>query len=216
MRRGDVGESMVQGMQTSISIGPRVIRFRCANEFLPQAERLESVLRAIGVERGGDFFTPGRTIELGASLLELVEYEGVLEVHEPDFTSDPSVLTHDDLTTTLSIVAQQEDITRPLGVRPVAVSAFDKVKCTEEALRGRDVFMQRVDPSNGNSGWSLALIDDPERDEGCDWIPVHALLRLLPSAARVITLPAGYMAMFPDRELSAIVDPTNDRLYMFR
>jgi hypothetical protein len=200
-------------MQRELTIGSRVVRFHCAKELAPQADWLEGVLKDIAAERGDDFFAPGKTIQLGWSLLTLVDKDGVLEVHEPDFDGNPAKQTRNDLTVTLTVIAQQNDIINALGVEPVPVNFLDKIVCVEGVLDAEDVFFQRSAPKGDDTGWTMKLLADPHRDTDYNWIFVHALLRIRPAAMKILTLPVGYMAFFLGDKLDAILDENDKQVY---
>lgn len=200
-------------MKRELTIGSRVVRFRCAKELVPQADWLEGLLKEIAADRGARFFAAGKTIQVGWSRLTLVDKKGVLEVHEPDFDADPETDTRNDLTVTLSVIAQQNDVLNSLGLEPAALDFLDKIVVVTGALEADDVFFQRADPDEGDSGWTMKLLDDPHRDTEYEWVFVYGLLRVLPEAMKILTLPVGYMAMFPDRQLDAILDGDDNQVY---
>lgn len=200
-------------MDKELTFGSRVVRFRCAKELAPQATFLEGILKDIAAQRGDDFFAPGKTIQLGWSRLTLVEKDGVLELHEPDFAGEPAIQTRNDLTVTLTVIAQQNDITNAIGIEPVACNFLDKIICVEGVLEAKDVFFQRSSPKGDDSGWTMKLISDPHRDTTYSWIFVYALLRVRPSAMQILTLPVGYMAFFLGDKLDAILDENDKQVY---
>src|SRR5262245_48591327 len=142
-------------MDRVIKIGSRDVRFRCAKELTPQADWLEKLLKDIAVERGDDFFAPGKTIQLGWSRLTLVEKDGVLEVHEPNFAGHAATETRDQLTATLTVISQQNDITNALGIEPTPLDFLDKIVVVKGALEAENFFFQRAAPKPGDSGWTM-------------------------------------------------------------
>ena len=89
-------------MQKRFAVGTETVTFECDTALHQQADWLEGVLRDTAAQKGDAFFTPGRTIQLGWSLLTLVREGGDLQVHEPDFDADPFTQTRNSVTVTLA------------------------------------------------------------------------------------------------------------------
>jgi len=200
-------------MTKTMTIGDRKLSFRYSKELQAQADWLEGVLADIAKERGNDFFAPDRTIQLGWSTLKLVEVKGTLQLQEPDFDGDPEDDTRNQLGTTLTVIAQQNDVVNPLGVTPVPIHFLEKVVFVEGAMEEEEVFFQRSELKEGDSGWTLKLLDNPKQDGPYDWIFVYDLLQIRPEAMKILTLPVGYIAVFLGETLDAILDENDRKVY---
>ncbi len=202
-------------MQIRFAVGAETVTFECDTALHKQADWLLGVLRDIASERGNSFFAPGRTIQLGWSLLTLVREGGELQVHEPDFDADPFTRTRKNLTVTLTVIAQQNDWLHRLGAEPTAVDYRDKIFVADGALKTDSVFLQRLPrgESEGDSGWAMKLLSDPKRDTTWEWVFVFALIRFRPWYLPFLTLPVGFIVVFRDDQLDAILDSDNKTVY---
>lgn len=198
-------------MQTRIKIGAEAVTFDCAPELHQQASWLAGILRNIASERGAIFFQPGRTIQLGWSRLTLVREGGELQVHEPDFDTDPFTHTRNRLTVTLTVLAQQNDWLHRLQVDPVAFHYSDKFYVSHGTREVSNVFLQRMPAgeTETNPPWAMKLLADPKRESDWEWVFVFSLLRFRPWYLPFLALPVGFLVVFQDDEVDAVIDPAN-------
>ena len=87
----------------------------------------------------------------------------------------------------------------------------------KEALSSNDVYMHRKEATkNGDSGWYLGLLDDPDEESHVladfESMPTYKLIAFCPDAMRVLQLPVGTVAVFNNKSLTALVDADDNTM----
>jgi len=200
-------------MNRSLKLGSVAIQYSIQKELTRQADWFDQELRDLFMARGHSLFSPGKTMQFGWSRLTFVASDQGLRIHEPDFAGDPATETRDDLTVTITVLAQQADIRKSLNIEPVSVDFLDQLYFVEGALEAGDVFFQRGEGQVGISGWVMKLHDKPHQDGPYAWFFVYELLQVLPAAMAILTLPVGYIAVFLGETLDAILDENDRKVY---
>lgn len=200
-------------MKRLIPVGDRNVAVHYGRILATQGDWLDGVVRGIAAERGADFFTPGRRIQLGWSILTLVEVKGELQLHEPDFSRDPFTDTRKDLSCTLVVIGEQNDVVNPLGVEPLPVTFQDKITVTLGSLDAEEISVQRKKPGEHSSGWVTYFLEKQSGEPDYGWVYVYHLLEMRPGLLKVLTLPVGYIAVFTGNDLERIVDDQDQQVY---
>ena len=156
----------------------------CADQFRQQADWLLSLLEKIEKERGAGFLEDGSSIQIGWSFIKIRREGDKLIVAEPNFSGDPFQETNDDLTCTLKVQAEQNDVLSALG------------------LEGTPV------PKSGDSGWYIGEVEQPQNELIA--IYVYQLLQLRPAILQVLALPKGYIVVFQNNEIETILNEQNE------
>jgi hypothetical protein len=174
------------------------------------AEPANSLLQAVASFRGrGKGLNDGVTIQFGWSILTLRRQGDELLICEPDFSGDPLTEVREDVTCTLAVLVGQAALINRLGVEPVEVRFDESVLVARGCLADRRVFLQRGDPSPGDSGWYVGPVDSPapeQKAENFESLPVFELLSRRASLLQVLGLPPGYLTVFDGDEIDAIFD----------
>ena len=164
------------------------------------------------LDREGKDVWGGQRIEVGWSLLTLWREGERWIVHEPNFAGDPFRGTRGDVTTSLSVQAQQNDVVKRVGVEPVKVSFQDHILIGEGCLDAPDVYLQRHEPPTpSHSGWYLGPVNgDVEEREN---FYVYELLKRRQAVLQVLALPPGYLAVFERDRIKAVLNSADEDLW---
>lgn len=194
-------------MTNTLTIAGACVKVTCADQLSAQAEWLLALISRVAHARGPRFIREGVHIEAGWSMLTLARGGEGYVVCEPDFSADPRTAIRPDVTCTLWVQAQQNDVVQRLNVIGVAAKYSDKVVCAKGCLAEKHVFLKRSEPSRGDTGWYIGPVAEADGVREYDGLYVYQLLHIRPSLLRVLSLPPGYLAVFADDRIDAIVDP---------
>ncbi len=137
-------------------------------------------------------------------------------VNEPDFFGDPFHDLREDVTCTLAILMAQLAVVNRLDVKPVEVRFDDKMVLVTGCLGERRVYLQRLEPRPGDSGWYVGPVDGPAPEDNPDSYEVmyvFQLLRTRPFLLQLLALPPDYLAILDGDEIGAVVDPGNNDVW---
>jgi hypothetical protein len=179
----------------------------CADALQPHAEWLLSLFERIEKERGSGFLEDGARIQVGWSLLSIRREGDALVIVEPDFSGNPFETSRADLTTTLSVQAQQNDVLTALGLPGTAVSFRDKIVFAKGCLDQPHIYLERQAPKPGDSGWFIGEVKKPQSELAA--IYVYQLLKIRPEILKVLALPVGYVVVFRDTAIEAVLNDKN-------
>jgi len=200
----------------TVQLARGTVRFRCAAELAPQAEWLGETIKEIEQERGPAFFAPGKRIRLGWSMLTVVDDgPGGYWLHEPAFDKNPFEETRKDVTTTLTVIAQQNDAIEKLGVEPTEVSFQEKVVAATGSLTADHIYLERSepDPEDADSGWFIGFADEGKDNSELEAIYVYQLLGTRPELLQMLTLPEGWMVVFDGDEVEAVLNEAGETVF---
>jgi hypothetical protein len=95
-----------------------------------------------------------------------------------------------------------------LQLEPAFPDWNDQVVLLAGALEQEQVYLERIESPEGDSGWFIGPIE-PKLGVTAEYeaLSVAEVLRRRPALVRALALPVGYMAVFSHSELVAIVDP---------
>src|SRR5262249_19764756 len=162
----------------TLSVPDCVLVVKCSPPLEQQARWLLGTIARFRKEPKG--IHPGTRIEIGWSTLTLIEKDARLIVCEPDFSRDPFIDSREDLTCTLTVLAQQSDLLNKLGVDGVGCSFQDKIVLAKGSIGLDRIYMERSEPTNArDSGWYVGPVDNVPV-ESYEAIYVYQLLGLRP------------------------------------
>ncbi len=137
-----------------------------------------------------------------------------LKICEPDFlASDPINSWQDDLTQTLKVTRNQALLLKNLELKNGECSFFEKIVAIKNILDYPKIYMQRQEVDNKrDSGWFIGYadrshenmdIDDPNNYES---MYIYELIQKRPELLEIICLPVGYIVVFENNAIQAILD----------
>jgi len=177
------------------------------------ASHADFVLRIVA--RLADRLADGFRVQFGWSLLTVRREGGEWVIYEPDFGGDPIAGLRRDTTLTLRVQAEMNAMLARCKVDTPDYPLYtDTVVTRKGALRAPRAYLLRSPRTGANdSGWFLGLPDE-EVDPGVvddvdryEVVAVCGLVAVRPEFAKVLALPAGYVAVFRGRDVEAIEGP---------
>src|SRR5262249_22203600 len=89
-----------------------------------------------------------------------------------------------------------------------------KVVYVAGCLSEPQVFLERIEAPQGDSGWFIGLVE-PElgAQPKYEAVPLAALVALRPALLAACALPPGYLAVFSHDELVAVVNAAGEDLW---
>ena len=194
-------------MRLSTRIGERTLAVNAGDALAPEAEWLLETIRGV-YERGGEL-KDGTTVEVGWTVLTLKERDGALVVCEPDYAHDPFAGLKEDVSLTLLLLGQQNDVLKRVGAEMVPARFDEKVVVAEGVLAARKIYLHRQPKtSDDDSGWYVGYFDGPEGDPAYQSLYVFEVLKERRDLGRVLGLPFGYVVVFDGDQIIGI---QNDR-----
>jgi len=189
-------------------VGGTTLLVQCEEPLARQAEWLLDLLGRRSAE--GLDLRDGRSIQVGWTILKLRERKGGLVVCEPDYSGDPFSDEREDLTASLLVQAQQNDILKRLGEKGEAAVFQDKIVLAKGCLREQRVYLERTPGApEGDSGWYIGPAEDREAERELEALYVYQLLRVRPALMQVLALPPGYLVVFDGDNLEAVLNDRN-------
>lgn len=181
------------------------IAIDAADDQLSQIEAFGSYLRRAPELKA---LRDGYRMLFGWSLLTFkFESENVCRVHEPDYRGDVTRLKPT-IETTLRVISEQLAVAQRLNVEPL-VAAYDaKVVFAAEAMEASDFYLERLPSAAGDGDWYVGLLDGESQGElmACR---VFELLRRKPAIVPYLALPSGFLLVFKNGSLDAVMDGNN-------
>lgn len=202
----------------------KTVLVQCDKRLEAQADWLLKTIEDVS-EESGDPLEDRWTLELGFSVLALVERDGKLIVCEPDFDEDPFENVVEDVSRSLWVVVMQNEVSEATDTGAyISIPRFDEtIVMRKGALEEDRIFVQRDEPDNSNgsdlhdSGWYIGGADDdeegsenPDDYEACY---VYELLESRPMILSVLALPANYVAVFNGDDIEAIYNDEDENVW---
>lgn len=209
------------------TIQGKTVLVQCDSRLQTQAEWLLKTIEDVS-EETNDPLRDSWTVELGFSVLALVERDGMFVVCEPDYDDDPFENVVEDVSRSLWVVVMQNEVGEISGTSEYfKIPRFDETVVLRKGVLEEDrIFLQRdeaekdEDTEGGamtDSGWYIGGADDdeegsenPEDYEACY---VYQLLESRPMLLSVMALPTGYVALFEGDEIEAIYDEEDENVW---
>lgn len=191
----------------SASLGAERLVVSCAPRLRSQAKWLLDFLQRLYQEQG--VVHDGSNIQFGWTVLLVRRVNGDLVVHAPDYEHDPFRDITPDLTLSLDVQMRQNETLRRLGLEGQVASFQDKVVAARGVLLRRRVYLERAKGApDGDSGWYVGPVEG--RNASCELeleaYYVFQLLKARPSLLKVLALPPGYLVVFSEDRIEAVLD----------
>jgi hypothetical protein len=163
-------------------------------------------------DQRGPRLATGSKVSFGWTMLILEETEpGVLAVREPRYAADDPRETQYGVSETVRVLVGQLAVCKLAEVAPRAAWFGSAVAMDPAALTASKVYLQRHEPTSEiDSGWYLGCVDGdgPAIDE-LRRIGVWQIIAQRRALSSALALPPGYLAVFVDDQIDAIVDADN-------
>lgn len=199
-------------MKMILKVSGKTIQFFCHDALATQAKWLGGLLRDILKEQGLGFLKDGATIGLGWSVLKFVQIDDHYLLCEPDFSSNPFSRFRKDLTCTLQVQMEQNELLKLFEIEEGVPTRFDqKMIIAKGCLNEREIYLERIavdDPAD--SGWFIGYKEQPATAMENEALYVYQLLELRPTVLKALIFPIGYLVVFDGYEIVSIVNEQNE------
>lgn len=195
----------------SKKIGSRTFSLKCDELLERQGEFLLNLFA--NTEEKAGFLENGMKIQVGWSILFVHETDGEnVEILAPDYASNPFERTTDDLTETLSVQLEQNDVVKLSAAEGEATLFQDTFISSEQALESERIYLERTEHrTDGSSGWYLGPAESEQVDQAeLRRYYVFQLLTRRPGVLKALALPKGYVVVLNGEDVEAVLD-TEDR-----
>ncbi len=200
---------MIKEFTTTVS--DKKLTVKCDEKMTSQAELLLRTVKQIGESNGG--FNRDENIRIGWTVFTVKNNGDDLTLYEPDFFNDPVNGLNEDVTKSLTVLAQHNFVTEKLGVKETPVLYSDKVVYAKGVLDEEKIYLQRSEVSKGDSGWYVGSVEDESSEPELEAVYVYQLLQRRPEIMSTLTLPEGYLAIFTGNHIDAIVNEENQNIW---
>lgn len=192
-------------------IHERKVILRCHPALERQADWLLRVFQELADEGKG--LWAGERVQVGWSFLTLRQESSQWIVCEPDFSRDPFREIRDDVTCTLTVQAQQNDVLRRVGVELVegCPTFQDRILIGEGCLDIAKIYLERVEAAGDHSGWYVGPVDGDVESRSNHLI--YELVSRRFELLQVLALPIGYLAVFEGKSIKAILNPAQEDVW---
>lgn len=166
------------------------------------------------IQHEGTILKNAAKIQVGWSVLTMREQGNEVVILGPDFDGNPMLDTTEDLSLTLSVQAQQNDVLNRLRLEGRAALFQDKIVTARGALERERVYIERSgDPPKGDSGWYLGLVETDQGAGQLEAYQIYEMLRLRPALMQALALPTGYLVVFEGDDIAAVLNKDNIDLW---
>jgi hypothetical protein len=204
-------------MKLRRKIGSNIIVVHVSDDLGPMAEDLLSTLQKLDDQ--GPALAEGSRIAYGWSVLTLeegFEPEQTLWVREPYFDEDPVRQTQTGITNTARVIVDQGAVCKSVGAEPTPAWYTHDVQLAPGVLDKEQVYLQRRPPaSDHDSGWYIGPVTEDEDNKSgeLETLAVWQVFQRRRSLLDAMGLPVGYLAVFIDSYIDAILDPHNKEVF---
>lgn len=209
-------------------INGKTVLVQCDSRLEAQAEWLLKTIEDIS-EETKDAIRDGWTLEIGFSVLALVERDGMFVVCEPDYDDDPFENVVEDVSRSLWVVVMQNEVGEVTGTSEYfKIPRFDEtVVLRKGVLEEERIVLQRDEAEEDesgvegaeviDSGWYIGGADDDEEgsddEEDYEACYVYELLESRPMLLSVLALPTDYVVVFNGEDIEAIYDEEDENVW---
>lgn len=157
---------------------------------------------------GGEELRDGSSIDVGWVILTARGQGRELILCEPDFDGDPFHHQSPTVTTTLMVLSQQRDVLARVGNDGTPTRWNEKVVLAKGCLSARKLYLERkADVSAGDSGWYIGPVGEDGPTGELEARYAYQLLKERPELAQALALPPGYLVVFNDSTIEAVLNP---------
>jgi hypothetical protein len=191
-------------------IGDKTVMLQCRDDLEPQADGFLNYLkRTFGPQ--SEQLKPGFKIQFGWSMLCLRDRTPDLLLCEPNFRGNPFQEWSDDVSTTLTVLAEQAAFLRSIEfpASDSMITRFDgKIVFSKGCLSNQQIYLERIKVSTeGDSGWYIGPVPPSDNRPEYQAMRVYKLLDLRPAALAVLCLPPGFLVVFNGDRIEGIEGP---------
>jgi len=198
----------------SKTIGNKRLSLKCINSLSKQAEFLLNLIEA--EYKQINVLQDNYKIQVGWSIYIISEQNEEFVILSPDHNQNPFKDITSDLTISLMIQAQQNEMLRKANIQGEPISFQDTMVILKEALKSDLLYLERKEIcKKGDSGWYLGLLDDKSESrssEDYQAIYIFQLLQLKPELLQLLTLPVGCIAIINGDTIVEVVDSEDNRI----
>lgn len=192
------------------------VRFvvHCDEGLRSQAGSLLDTLARMSAE--GSRFESGQSIDFGGMWFSLARRGPEMAVGRPVFQGQAVLGEDADVSPLLECLVRQLAVARRVGAEPVEARLTDKVVFEKDCLSHPRLYLERSEPRPGDSGWFIGNADRAEQGGGdrelaALWL--WQLFHLRPALLTSLALPPGYLVIWAEDSIEAVVDPSNRELW---
>ena len=199
----------MQGLKRFSTVnGTKTLVAQCHEILEAQAQWLLDYLKK-KFSLASDQLQDGFKIQVGWSILCLVEKDNALVLCEPNYRDNPFQNWNDDVTDTLTVQAQQNHIIQLLGVPESLPSLFqDKIVFSKGALFERSIYAERSkSPKEGDSGWFVGPVTESKQNPVYESMYIFQLIHHRPALLQLLSLPPGFSAIVEGNDVTKIEGP---------
>ena len=183
----------------------------CNETLSLQVKWLLETIKNIYLQKGA--LNDGEKIEIGWSLLTVKEKNSNLFLLEPDYSKNPFEDLRNDVTATLMVLAQQNEILKIVKVEGRAANFHEKIVCEKDCLLNPKIYLEHSrDVSENDSGWYAGNIESAPGEKLYESFFVYQLLKIRPEILQVLVLPERYLVTFDGSNIDSIVNEKDEQL----
>ncbi|PLS19259.1 hypothetical protein CVD28_02275 [Bacillus sp. M6-12] len=207
---------MIQNQTVRLSkpIGKQKVSLTCLEHLSTQGNFLLDLIEK--EHKTYDILKDNYKIQVGWSFYILCLHDGVFSVLSPDHISNPFKETTEDLSLSLFVQVQQNEVLKKAKIQGESVSFQDTILVHKDALKSDSLCLERMDGrQSGESGWFIGTLDDTDSSSTTEndfkQIYVYELLHSKPELMKFLSLPTGCLVVLENKEIT-VLDTKNERL----
>jgi len=195
------------------NIGKYNLQAECDRSLQAPAERLLADL--CEMHEKGPPLHDGSTILFGWVLLKLQQAGETLRVCEPDFLGNSIDEYIPQVDRTLSVLDDQARLYHQLGCAPKPTFYKDSIVVAKGCLEQPDLYLERqAAVETDDSGWYIGCkMMTSVNEKDLEVRKAYELVRLCPDLLQVLALPENYLATFSGKQIEAILNEVNERVW---
>jgi hypothetical protein len=183
-------------MRFAVDIGSKKVAINCHKALRAQAKWVLTYLKETFAEKP-EKLKDGYKLQMGWTVFCLKGSDADLVLCEPAYQGNPFTDWHTDLTTSLTVQAQQNDVLALTQADGVATLFQDKIVLAKGCLAEPRVYLYRSKAASpGDSGWYIAPVAKGSKEPVLEAIFAYELLKHRRALLQVLPLPPGYMVIF--------------------
>lgn len=197
-------------------INNKIVEFQCDDALNMFADSFFDLLD--NEEREYGIIKDNYTIQIGWSFYFIKQCgDNTFSVSSPDYDKNPFEDRSENLTKSFYIQMMQNELLHKTQCMGCPVTFQDTIIVLKDAMEFKDVYMHRTSESqNGNCGWYIGLLDDPEEEhpvEDYTRIYTYELLKYNPELLKVLPLDVGCIAIIKEEKIVEIADKDDNKIF---
>ena len=179
----------------------------CKEEYLEILNSFLEIIKDINInEIKNDY-----KIQFGFSMYSLFEENNCFHIMAPAYFNSPLVNKTKDLSLSFQILQVQVQFLKFLDLGGENIFFQDKIVFSEGILDKKDFYMERSESPKGDTGWFIGFLE--KNNEDLKAILAYELLELKPDIIMALGLPSGYLVVFKNNKIDAILDSSDKYIY---